>query len=95
MIVTNPNDFRFIEFKKSKNKSKKYDAVLMNKKTGVLKRVPFGSSLHNQYIDNTGLELYSHLNHYDDQRRKNYRLRHHGEDKNKFSSGYFSLKILW
>jgi hypothetical protein len=95
MIINNPNEFKFIEFKKSKAKNKKYDAILQNKSTGSLKRVPFGDARYEQYKDSTGVGLYSHLDHHDEKRRKQYRLRHHGEDKNKFSSGYFSMRYLW
>lgn len=43
----------------------------------------------------TGLGLYSRVNHLDDKRRERYRARHAGEDKNKFSSGWFSMRFLW
>lgn len=95
VVITNPADYSFVKFQKSKTKSKKYDAVLYNKKAKRFKNVPFGSVGYSQYEDNTGLGTYSHLNTYNKERRRLYRLRHAGEDKNKFSSGYFSLKYLW
>jgi len=79
----------------SEKKGKKYDAILMNKKTNKIKRVPFGDIRYQQYKDATPLKLYKHLDTDDKQRRRIYRFRHAGEDKNKFSSGYFALKYLW
>jgi hypothetical protein len=95
VVVKNPADYSFVKFEKSNTKGKKYDAVLYNKKAKQYKTVPFGSVDYPQYEDKTGLGHYSHMNTYDKERRRLYRLRHAGEDKNKFSSGYFSLKYLW
>ena len=95
MIIKNPSDYKFIEFKKSNTKHKKYDAILMNKKTSKLKKVPFGDNRYEQYKDSTGLGIYTKLNHNDSKRRALYRQRHEGEEQNKFSSGYFSLRFLW
>jgi hypothetical protein len=95
MIIKNANEYNFIEFKKSITKNKKYDAFLRNKTTNKIKRVPFGSVNYQQYEDATGLNLYSHLNHYDKKRRTLYRKRHEGEQKNKYSSGWFSWFYLW
>lgn len=94
MIVKNPNDYKFIEFKKSNTKHKKYDAILMNKKTKKIKTVSFGDNRYEQYKDGA-LGIYSHLDHGDLKRRASYRARHDGEQNNKFSSGYFSYKYLW
>jgi hypothetical protein len=95
VVVKNPADYSFVKFENSNTKGKKYDAVLYNKKAKQYKIVPFGSVDYPQYEDKTGLGTYSHLNTYNKERRRLYRLRHAGEDKNKFSSGYFSLKCLW
>jgi hypothetical protein len=95
MILDNPDNYKFIEFKKSKTKNKKYDAILLNKKTKILKRIPFGAKGYQQYKDNTGIGLYSHLDHHDPKRRALYRKRHDGEQKNKYSSGWFSYYYLW
>jgi hypothetical protein len=95
MIINNPNDYKFIEFKKSKTKHKKYDAVLMHKKTNKLKVVPFGDARYEQFKDSTGLGIYSHLNNNDSKRRTSYRRRHDGEQHNKYSSGYFAYNYLW
>jgi hypothetical protein len=93
MIITNPKSYEFLGFEKSRNKYKKYDAILY--KNNRYKRVPFGASSYQQYKDTTGLGLYTKLNHNDKERRRLYRLRHAGEQKNLYSSGYFSWYYLW
>ena len=103
MIVDRPDDYTLVGFERSKVRGKKYDAVLRNKHTHkgqrhdrpVVRRVPFGAVGYEQFHDSTGKGLYSRVNHGDPKRRKNYRTRHHGENKRKFSSGYFSWKYLW
>jgi hypothetical protein len=67
----------------------------MDKKTNKLKYVPFGDVRYQQYRDTTPLKLYKHLDHNDIKRRELYRKRHAGEEKNKYSSGYFSYYLLW
>jgi hypothetical protein len=95
VVVDNPNNFKLVGFRKSKTKNKKYEAMLENKKTEKIKFIPFGDKRYEQYQDKTGLDVYSHKNHNDKKRRELYRKRHEGEDKNKFSSGYFAMKYLW
>ena len=95
MIVEHPEDYKLIGFERSHVRGKKYDAILRNKKTRVVRRVPFGAVGYEQYRDSTGIGLYTRVNHGDLKRRRNYRTRHHGENKRKFSSGYFSWKYLW
>jgi hypothetical protein len=95
MIITNPDNYKLINFRKSKTKNKKYDAILMDKKTNKLKYVPFGDVRYQQYKDATGLNIYSNKDTMDIKRRDLYRKRHAGEEKNKFSSGYFSYYYLW
>ena len=95
VVIENPDNYSFIKFQKSNTKSKKYDAVLYNKQLKKFKNVPFGAIGYSQYEDNTGLGLYSHLNTHNKERRRLYRLRHAGEEKRKYSSGWFSLKYLW
>ena len=95
MIIDNPNKYTHIGFEKSKTKNKKYDAILRDKLTWKLKRVPFGALGYNQFHDRTGLGLYKSLDTHDTERRRLYRLRHSGEDKNTFSSGQFSWRYLW
>ena len=95
MKINNPKDYKFIKFEKSNSKGKKYDAILLNKKTLKTKRVSFGAKNYQQYLDSTGLNLYSHLDHLDKKRRKRYLKRHKNDKDNKFSSGWFSAKFLW
>ncbi len=94
MIIKNPKDYRLLEFKKTPSTHKsKYFAILEHKQTGRQKKVPFGSKSYEQYCDKIG--EYSSKDHGDKERRRRYRARHFGEDKNKFSSGYFAWKYLW
>ncbi|WP_395065073.1 hypothetical protein [Flavobacterium sp.] len=73
--------------------SKKYNAILENKITGSVIKVAFGDKNYEQYHDKIG--NYSHLNHGDKKRRMLY-LARHSKDKNyKYSSGWFSAKMLW
>lgn len=94
MRITNPEEYRFKKFERSRNENKKYDAILIHKKTGREKRVPFGGKGYEHYEDKA-LGLYSRWDHHDRSRRASYRKRHAGEDKYKFSSGYFAWKFLW
>ena len=85
-------------FKKSKAKNKKYSVVTPRKKT-----INFGDMRYQQYRDQTGLKLYSHLDHNDPVRRANYRRRHRGIKKkdgskaylDKESPAYYSYFYLW
>lgn len=95
VVVKNPNDYTLVKFKKSKTKNKKYDAIIKHRITKKLKTIPFGDVRYEHYQDSTGLGEYSHLNHFDKKRRKNYRLRHNKTAKNKFSSSWFSYYYLW
>lgn len=80
-------------FKKSPRKNKKYVAILQNA-NGDKKRIHFGSRSHEHYFDK--LELYSHLNHYDKERRENYRKRHKGFIRPGYhSAGSLSWEFLW
>ncbi len=88
------NKYKLLGFEKSHLKSKKYNAILENKITGHIKKVPFGSIYYQQYKDSTGLNLYSHLDHNDKKRRELYYKRHN-KDYAKFSPDYFSKKYLW
>ena len=93
MIIQNPNDYDFVMFEKGRY-PKKYNAVLQHKETKRLKRVPFGDARYQQFYDNTGLNLYSHMNHGDKARRRLYYDRH-GANAPLFSSKYFSHRYLW
>lgn len=95
VVIENPNKYIHLGFEKSHLKSKKYNAILQNTDNDLIKRVPFGASNFFHYKDTTGLGEWSHKDHLDKKRRASYRARHKGEEKRKFSSGYFSWKYLW
>ena len=102
MIIDRPEDYKLVGFERSHVRGKKYDAILCKKKNtmrkgqkSVVRRVPFGAVGYEQFKDSTGKGLYTRVNHGDPKRRRNYRTRHNGENKRKFSSGYFSWKYLW
>lgn len=93
-------EYKFIRFVRSKNKSKKYSAILQNKKTKRQVKVDFGSikadgTPYEQYKDSTGLGLYSKYNHNDEKRRDRYKARHKNDNLNEYSAGYFAWKYLW
>jgi hypothetical protein len=89
-------DYKFIKFEKANAKDKKYSAIIKNTNTGTTKRINFGDKRYQHYFDDTGLKIYTHLNHNDQKRRKNYISRHSVFIKKGFySPGYFSMKYLW
>jgi hypothetical protein len=71
---------------------KKYNAILEENKKE--KKVAFGDQRYEQYKDSTGLNLYSNLNHLDEN-RKNLYYRRHNKNYPKYSADYFSKKYLW
>lgn len=83
-----------VRFERSDRKNKKYNAILIKNNT-IIKKVPFGDTRYQQYKDITGLSLYSHLNHYDEKRRRSYRARHANTAKKKYSASWFALNYLW
>ena len=87
--------FRHIRFERSKKRGSKYDAIIEDKVTKRQQRVPFGSSIHDQYRDDTGLKLYSRLNHNDEKRRQSYLARHENTRHKKFSPSWYSSVFLW
>jgi hypothetical protein len=89
------NNLEFIKFKKSNKKNKKYTAVLYNKATKRINNIHFGDKRYQHYIDSTGLDLYTHLNHFDEERRERYHKRHAKTAKKKYSPSYFSMRYLW
>ena len=93
-VPHNPQNYKFVKFQRSTTKGKKYDAILENKQTGKTKKISFGAKGYQQYQDKA-LGLYKAGDHLDNERRQRYRKRHTGEDKRKFSSGYFAYKYLW
>lgn len=89
-----PDDYQFMGFEISQTTGKKYDGMIKNKKTGKVKRVPFGD-LRYEHFKDRALGLFSHLDHNDPERRRLYKKRHAGENEKKYSSGYFAWKYLW
>ena len=87
-------DYKLHHFEKANAKGKKYSAILRNSQ-GREKRVNFGSLGHQHYKDSTGKGLYTHLNHLDPQRRKNFRNRFKNMAKRKNSAAYFAYHYLW
>ena len=51
VVIENPDNYKFIKFRKSKSKNKKYDAILKNRLTGREKTVPFGDNRYQHYKD--------------------------------------------
>ena len=95
VVIENPEQYKFLMFHESGTKNKKYDAILMHKKTRKIKLVPFGDVSYPQYEDQTGLGLYSHMNTFDKERRRLYKIRHENTRHNKFSSSWFADRFLW
>ena len=98
VVLKNPNEYRLVRFQVCDDKKHKYNAILENKKTKVLKKIPFGGIKSNgtpyeHYHDKIG--HYRKYDHNDKHRRQLYRIRHKGEDQMKFSSGWFSWRYLW
>jgi len=92
-------EYRFVRFEKSKNKTKKYTAIIQNKKTKREVKVNFGAIKTNgepysQYKDKA-LGIYSKYNHNDKERRARYKARHKNDNLHEFSAGYFAMKYLW
>jgi len=84
----------FIKFERGKS-GKKYAALLKNKTTGRIKKVQFGDVSYQHYKDQTGLNLWSHKDHNDSERRRRYRARHAKEKDTKFTAGWFAYHYLW
>lgn len=88
------DNYTFIKFERSHLPDKKYDAILKNKSTGRLVKVPFGAKSYGQYKDKA-LGLYSAQDHGDTKRRDSYHARHSGDTNAPYSASWFSLKYLW
>jgi hypothetical protein len=94
MVAYDRKKYKFIRFSPGRY-PKKYNAILGNTKTKREVIVPFGDQRYQQYRDSTKLNLYTHLDHRDKTRRKNYKKRHQHDRLKDWSSGYFSMKYLW
>jgi len=86
--------FQFVKFRKSRTLNKKYDMIIRDKNTKRLQTVPFGDTRYEHYMD-SALGHYSHLNHYDEKRRKAYLARHEKTRHKKFSASWASAVFLW
>lgn len=90
-----------LKFVKSPRKNKKYRAIYS--KGDRVYTTDFGDNRYQHYEDKTGLGLYSHLDHKNETRRRNYRKRHKAiKDKFgriakdvKYSPAWFSWNFLW
>eukprot|EP00952_Eustigmatos_sp_NYUAD-ZCMA_P014111 55372-Eustigmatos_ZCMA.PRE.1 len=84
MIIRNPDEYELLGFEVNGGKRYKYNAVLINKQSNRIKRIPFGG----KYPDGTPYEhyqdqvmgAYSRWDHNDERRRERYRARHNGEN---------------
>jgi hypothetical protein len=78
---------------RSKTSNKKY-SVYVKSESGGVKLIHFGDKNYEHYKDKIG--LYSHLDHNDKERRKNYRERHSNDNINdKNTPGWWSWYKLW
>ena len=96
------SEYTFIKIEKSKNKLKKYTAILsQNSDSNKFIRINFGGLYpsgkpYTQFKDSTNLKLYSKYDNNSDKKRKAYKARHSGFIKDGYySAGYFSMKYLW
>ena len=93
------SEYRFDRFVKSKNRAKKYTAILVHRCTGRKVQVNFGGIRSNgvpydQYRD-TALGLYSKWDHEDKDRRQRWLRRHAKDGFKPYSASYFAKKYLW
>ena len=92
---------KIINFKKGPG-DKKYTATVKNNKTNKDRVIHFGHKDYEQYKDRTKIGLYTHKNHGDIKRQRNYYNRHSGEKNRKKainkeikkSKGYYNPKVL-
>lgn len=94
MVYYKMTDYNLLGFDRARNKRKKYEAKLQNKKTGEIYAVPFGQMGYEQYRDKIG--YYKTLDHLDDKRRENFLKRNaHNIREGYYSPGYLSAFYLW
>jgi hypothetical protein len=96
-MIRENSEFKLLRFEKSKNPDKKYDAIVLNKKSGRERRIGFGARGYENYADRSGLGLYKNVSHGDKERRDRYRQRHPGEgDNSNFPNpGFWAYHVLW
>lgn len=89
------SEYTFVRFEKAIG-TKKYNAILRNKKTKREVKVGFGAKGYEHYKDKA-LGSYSSQNHNDAKRRAAYKKRHAGEGdaSRKYSAGWFAWHYLW
>ena len=89
-------EWELVEFKKASVAEKKYAAILKDKFTGRLVAVSFGRPGYWHYKDSTGLGLYSHLDHLNDERRQKFKERFSGYlMPQMYNPAFFSFHYLW
>lgn len=89
-------EWMLLGFRKSKTEDKRYGAYLQHKKNERIIIINFGSTHYESYHDKTGLDLYNHLIHGDNERRKKY-ITHNRVflREGYYSSSFFSYYYLW
>lgn len=83
---------KLIWYKGTGNKKYKVELYEYGEK---IKTIQFGDKRYEQFEDRTPLNLYSHLNHHDKERRKRYKIRHENDRHHKYTAGWFADKYLW
>ncbi|RTL06731.1 hypothetical protein EKK58_04310 [Candidatus Dependentiae bacterium] len=77
-------------------KNKKYSVLVWDKnKHKYVYHLSFGDIRYEHYKDKTPLNLYSHLNHLDKNRRRRLYYLRHKPTNDKNSARYWSNKYLW
>lgn len=89
-------EWDFLHFKPSPSPDKKYTAVLRERIGGRIVELDFGRPGFWHFQDATGLDLYSHLDHKDFERRQLFKERYsHYIIPSMYTPGYFSFNFLW
>jgi len=96
--VQDPESWKVKGYELATDKKHKYNAVLEHRKTGALKKIPFGGKKSSgepypQFKDQLG--HYREHDHNDEARRQRWLKRHAQNTEHKFSSAYFSRLTLW
>jgi hypothetical protein len=91
-------DWVLLGFRKSTHRNKKYDAILERASDKNIVYISFGSAepLMEQYKDQTGLGIYSYLDHNDPGRRERFRQRFRKlYNPHYWSPTSLSMEYLW
>lgn len=95
MVYYNMDNYDIIGFKESNRKRNKYICILKNKETDALVNIHFGDPLKENYYDQTGLGIYSHLDHRDTEKLEKYLKRmYHFTKDGYFSPAYLNYRFL-